>query len=207
MDITRDFASLATAHLHFYRWQRARHRARNYALISFPDNHPLRQAVDALCSDLDSVDNEMQGCAATITGRHGGIRGIVNGFWFESEETLFKQDAQRYHDCPQYQFGRGIRRRKVLPLGGVASIHDLENTGQSLLVAARTLAEAAAQPGGGAQKRLDCTRKVFARDCRQVLRQLKRVEVDSQQKSDVLLCLQRAGLPRENAALVLAFVV
>ena len=202
--VRRDLASLATAHLHFANWECVRHRAQTYALISFPDSHPFRQAVDALCGDLDSVRWELELCLSRIAKEIGGFRGIINGLWFENpEETLFK-NAERYYDCPTYQFGRGIKRRKIMPLAGVGYTRQLESTGQSFLVAANRLAEVAAPD---AKKRLDYAGRAFAQDCKRVQKQLKRVAVEPQHKIDVLMCLRRVGLPGENAVIVLAFLV
>ena len=203
--IRADLAPLAAAHFHFARWERVKHRAHTFALISFPDSHPFRTAVDALCTDLDSVRLELELCLSRFTERHGPFSGLINGWWFErAEETLFRRDPERYYDCPTYEFGRGIKRRKVIPLAGVGAIHELEPTGRALLIAANNLAEARAPE---ARKRINYTGKTFAQGCKRVLKQLKRVKVETQHKIDVLLCLQRAGLPGENAVLVLAFLV
>ena len=51
--LKKDIAPVLAAHQNFARWERVRHRARTVALIAFPDGHPLRQAVDAVCDDLD----------------------------------------------------------------------------------------------------------------------------------------------------------
>ena len=203
--IRADLAPLAAAHFHFARWERVKHRAHTFALISFPDSHPFRTAVDALCTDLDSVRLELELCLSRFTERHGPFSGLINGWWFErAEETLFRRDPERYYDCPTYEFGRGIKRRKVIPLAGVGAIHELEPTGRALLIAANNLAEARAPE---ARKRINYTGKTFAQGCKRVLKQLKRVKEETQHKIDVLLCLQRAGLPGENAILVLAFLV
>ena len=91
-----------------------------------------------------------------------------------------------------------------MPLAGVGAIHELEPTGRSLLIAASRLAEARVPE---ARRRIDYSVRSFAHDCKRLLKQLQRITVDPQHKIDVLLCLQRAGLPGENAVLVLAFLV
>ena len=203
--IRADLAPLAAAHFHFARWERVKHRAHTFALISFPESHPFRTALDALCGDLDTVRLELELCLSRFTQKHGPFSAMMNGFWFpKAEETLFRKDPERYYDCPTYEFGRGIKRRKIMPLAGVGAIHELEPTGWSLLIAASTLAEARAPE---ARKRIDSTVRAFAHDCKRVLKQLNRITVDPQHKIDVLLCLQRAGLPSESAVLVLAFLV
>ena len=104
--IRRDLASLATAHLKFATWECVRHRARTRALISYPDSHPFRQAVDAVCGDLDLVKQELNLCLARVTREHGPFRGLIDGFWFEDPEaTLFKGDAERYRDAPSAALG------------------------------------------------------------------------------------------------------
>ena len=155
----KDLASLATAPLHFARWERARHRAKTYALIFFPDRHPFRQAVDTVCNGLETVRYEAEVCLQTVVREHGAFRGIINGFFFESpENNLFKGDAQRYHDCPEYTFGKGIKREKMLPLAGMGSIHVLEACGRSFITAASRLAEATAPRW---KRRLNHTAKVI----------------------------------------------
>ena len=136
MGAVEDFASLAHAHWEFACWQRVRHRARTFALISFPDSHPFRKAVEDICTDLDSVQYEARCCLYKIVRRHGEFRGSVNGWWFEDpEKDLFQSDARKYHDCPEYMFGRGIRRDHELPLFGLASIHCVETRGRAFLEA------------------------------------------------------------------------
>ena len=200
-----DFASLATAHLHFAEWERIRHRARTYALIFFPDSHPFRQAVDTVCNDLESVRYEAEVSLHRIVRAHGAFRCTINGFFFENpEDDLFKSDAQRYHDCPEYIFGKGIKREKVMPLAGIGSIHALETRGRSFITAAEQLAEATTPRG---KRRLEQTAKIFESDCKRVDRQLKRIRVDPKQKAHAVLCLLRTGLPKESANIVLSFLV
>ena len=142
-------------------------------------------------------------CAST--GSCGNTGGIVNGFYFENpEDNLFKSDARRYHDCPEYTFGKGIKREKVMPLAGIGSIHVLEACGRPFTTAAERLVEATTPRG---KRRLDHTAKVFESDCKRIDRQLKRLKVDPNQKAHAVLCLLRAGLPRESASIVLSFLV
>ena len=203
--VRRDLASLATAHLHFANWECVRHRAQTYALISFPDSHPFRQAVDALCGDLDSVRLELELCLHRITKEIGGFRGIINGWWFENpEETLFKKDAERYYDCPTYQFGRGIKRRKIMPLAGVGYTRQLESTGKSFLVAANRLAAVAAPD---ARKRLDHAGRAFAHDCKRVQKQLTRMRVEYPAQNRRFVASSTRWAPRLNAVIVRAFLV
>ena len=136
---------------------------------------------------------------------HVAFRCAINGFFFENpEDDLFKSDAQRYHDCPEYIFGKGIKREKVMPLAGIGSIHALETRGRSFITAAEQLVEATTPRG---KRRLEQTAKVFDSDCKRVDRQLKRVRVDPNQKAHAVLCLLRAGLPKESASIVLSFLV
>ncbi len=191
MGAVEDFASLAHAHWEFACWQRVRHRARTFALIS--------------CTDLDSVQYEARCCLYKIVRRHGEFRGSVNGWWFEDpEKDLFQSDARKYHDCPEYVFGRGIRRDHELPLFGLASIHSVETRGRAFLEAAGRLVKATIP---GAKRRIDHAEKVFEKDCKRVERHLKKVKVCSRHKFDVLLCLQRWGIPGGSPRLVLEFLL
>ena len=205
MSAVEDFASLAHAHWEFACWQRVKHRARTFALISFPDSHPFRKAVEDICTDLDSVQYEARCCLYKIVRRHGEFRGSVNGWWFEDpEKDLFQSDARKYHDCPEYMFGRGIRRDHELPLFGLATIHCVETRGRAFLEAAERLVKATIP---GAKRRLDRAAKVFEKDCKRVERHLKKVKVCKKHVYDVLLCLQRWGIPGGAPRLVVEFLV
>ena len=205
MGAVEDFASLAHAHWEFACWQRVRHRARTFALISFPDSHPFRKAVEDICTDLDSVQYEARCCLYKIVRRHGEFRGSVNGWWFEDpEKDLFQSDARKYHDCPEYIFGRGIKRDHELPLFGLASIHSVETRGRAFLEAAGRLVKATIP---GAKRRLDHAAKAFEKDCKRVERHLKKVKVCKKDVYDVVLCLQRWGIPGGTPWLVLEFMV
>ena len=91
-----------------------------------------------------------------------------------------------------------------MPLAGIGSIHALETRGRSFITAAEQLVEATTPRG---KRRLEDTAKVFDSDCKRVNRQLKRVRVDPSQKAHAVLCLLRAGLPKESASIVLSFLV
>ena len=203
--IRKDFSTLATAHFHFARWERVRHRAKTIALLSFPDSHPFRRAVDTLCEDLEAVRCEVEGCLLHIMKEHGTFRAWMNGHFFESPELdLFKSNPERYHDCPEYVIGSSIVRRKVLPLAGAGSIHVLEAAGKSFLAAAARLVE---ETKPDAKRRLHRTAKAFDHGLKRVQLQLRRVKVNPQHKTHVLLCLQRVGLANENAHIILNFLV
>ena len=99
---------------------------------------------------------------------------------------------------------RGIRRDHELPLFGLASIHSVETRGRAFLEAAGRLVKATIP---GAKRRLDHAAKVFEKDCKRVERHLKKVKVCSRHKFDVLLCLQRWGIPGGSPRLVLEFLL
>ena len=149
--------------------------------------------------------SELELCLHRITRARGVFRGIINRWWFEHpEEILFKKDVERYCDCPTYQFGRGIKRRKIMPLAGAGYARQLDSTGMSFPFTANRLAEVAAPD---ARKRLDRAGRAFAQDCKRGQKQLTRVRVEPQHKIDVLLCHRRVGLPGGNAVTVLACLV
>ena len=87
-----DIASLIAAHQSFARWERVRHRARTVTLIAFPDGHPLRRSVDAICnnSNLETCRLKANKCLAQIIHKYGSFQGYVNGFWFDSPKQLFE---------------------------------------------------------------------------------------------------------------------
>ena len=200
-----DLASLAHTHWEFAHWQRVRHRAKTFALISFPDSHPLRKAVEDICVDLDPVQYQANRCLHEVVKKRGPFHAAVNGWWFDDlEEQLFKSNPQWYHDCPEISMGRNIRRDHELPLFRLASLHCVETRGRAFLEAAGKLVEATIPE---AKKRLHSVSKVFEKDCRRVKRQLKRVRVCSKLKLEVLLCLHRWGIPGGNAWFVLEYLV
>ncbi len=89
-----DLAALSTAHLHFARWERVRHRARTIALIAFPDTNPFRMAVDAVCNALEECRHKADLCLQRVVNKYGPFRGVVNGYFFESpHQDLFKSSA------------------------------------------------------------------------------------------------------------------
>ena len=89
-------------------------------------------------------------------------------------------------------------------MAGIGSIHVLEASGRSFLIAAERLVEATTPRG---KRQLDHTAKVFESNCKRVKRQLKRVKVDPVQKDQAMLCLLHVGLPKGSAHLVLSFLV
>ena len=129
--IKADFLPLATAHKYFARWEQTSHRAHVFAVIHFPDSHPFRRALADAVADLESVRFEAECSLSTIVGKHGGFRGIVNGFFFENGETdLSKKDPKRYWDCPEDRFGKGVKRSRIMPLAGLVCIQLLGTCGQ-----------------------------------------------------------------------------
>ena len=99
---------------------------------------------------------------------------------------------------------RGIRRDHELPLFGLASIRNVEARGRAFLEAAGRLVKAIIP---GAKRRLDHAAKVFEKDCKRVQRHLKKVKVCKKHVYDVLLCLQRWGIPGRTLRLVREFLV
>ena len=73
--------SVASVHSHFAKWERAKQRALTISIIGFPDGHPLRRAVDSICSDVEECRYTAESCLADFTQKHGPLRCIVNVFF------------------------------------------------------------------------------------------------------------------------------
>ena len=112
--------------------------------------------------------------------------------------------AEIYRDCPDIVFSKGVRRCNRLYLAGVASIHDLETTGRAFIAAVANLSDIMPPK---AKRELVRTAQTFDKDCQRLERQLKRVKVCPQDRLDVLLCLQRKGVPSVVGRSVLEFLV
>ena len=97
-----------------------------------------------------------------------------------------------------------MRRCNKLYLAGVASIHDLETSGRAFIAAVENLSETVPPK---AKRDLVRIAKTFDKDCQRLERQLKRIKVCPRDRLDVLLCLQRVGVPNAVGRSVLAFLV
>ena len=128
----------------------------------------------------------------------------MNGHYFEGATHWFRSGIEIYQDCPDIVFSRGVRRCNKLYLAGVASIHDLETSGRAFIAAAESPAETVPPK---AKRDLVRTAETFDKDCQRLERQLKRVKVCPHDRLDVLLCLQRKGVPNAVGLSVLSFLV
>ena len=195
-----DLETFVATHRRFADWERARHRADFVAKLGFPDSHPLRHIVDALSNGLDDCRWSAEVHLAKFAQQHGEIRGIVNGWYFSSTNEWFER-GERYWDCPRISFGRGAQRSKMLDLVGIASLHDLEITGNNFMAAVDALREKSKK------RKLTHTQKSFSKGVTRLEKQLKRVKVYPQEKVGVLLSLRRAGLPTETGRIILGFLL
>ena len=191
---------LVVTHRHFANWECARHRADFAAKLFFPDSHPLRQIVDALSNGLDDCRWSAEVHLAIFAQQYGEIRGIVNGWYFDSTDEWFRR-SDKYWDCPDIMVGKGVRRTKIVDLAGLDSLRQLECRGKSFMHAVDVLRD------NSKRRRLTHTSKTFNKGVARLENQLKRVKVCPREKMGVLLCLQRAGLPTEMGRVVLGFLV
>ena len=93
-----------------------------------------------------------------------------------------------------------MRRCNKLYLAGVASIHGLEASGRAFIAAVETVPP-------NAKRDFVRFAETFDEDCQRLERQLKRIKVCPRDRLDVLLCLQRVGVPNAVGRSVLAFLV
>ena len=191
---------LVVTHRHFANWECARHRANFAAKLFFPDSHPLRQIVDALSNGLDDCRWSAEVHLATFARQYGGIRGIVNGWYFDSTDEWFRR-SDRYWDCPGIVVGKGVRRTKIIDLAGLDSLRELECCGKSFMAAVDVLR------GSSKKHRLTHASNTFKKGAARLENHLKRIKIYPREKLGVLLCLQRMGLPTETGRAVLAFLV
>ena len=202
--ILQDLLPIRIVHEHFADWERAKHRAYFFSAIGFPDSHPLRKIVDSIGMDLEEHRCAADAVVAEVRRKHGEFRTHVNGHFFEHSSDWFKGGEQIYWDCPGISFGKGVRRNNSLHLAGVASIHDLEVSGRRFIEAVDCLVE---QARPEAKTGLVKTKREFDKDCRRLACHLKRVKVCARDRINVLLCLQRKGLPAALAPCVLRYLV
>ena len=202
--ISRELQPIRDVHARFANWERAKHRADFFAKIGFPDSHPLRHAVDQIGRDLEVHRRAADQTIAEIARKYGDFSLYVNGHYFEGATDWFRSGKQMYWDCPDIVFSKGVRRCNKLYLAGVASIHDLETSGRAFITAIENLSEIVPPK---AKRDLVRIAKTFDKDCQRLERQLKRIKVCPRDRLDVLLCLQRVGVPNAVGRSVLAFLV
>lgn len=200
----QDLIPFRTVHAYFADWERAKHRAYFFSAIGFPDSHPLRQILENVSMDLEEHRWAADAAMAEVRRKHGDFRTYVNGYFFENSSDWFKSGKQIYWDCPAISFGKGVRRDNSLYLAGVASIHDLEASGRRFIEAVDCLVEKARPQSKIA---LVKSSRTFDKDCRRLERHLKRVKVCARDRINVLLCLQRKGVPAVLAPRVLSYLV
>ena len=202
--IVHELLPIRLVHARFANWERAKHRADFFAKVGFPDSHPLRHAVDQISRDLEEHRCAADRTVAEIVRKYSDFRILVNGSYFEDATDWFRSGNEIYWDCPDIVFARGVRRCNKLYLAGVASIHDLETSGRAFIAAVENLSETVPPK---AKRDLVRIAKTFDKDCQRLERQLKRIKVCPRDRLDVLLCLQRVGVPNAVGRSVLAFLV
>jgi len=202
--IVHELLPIRLAHARFANWERAKHRAEFFAKIGFPNSHPLRITIEQISRGLEGHRWAADRTVEEVARKYGDLRIHVNGYYFEGSTDWFRSGKDIYWDCPDIVFGRGVRRSNKLYLAGVASIHDLETSGRAFIAAVDNLVQTALPK---AKRDLVRTAEVFDKDCQRLERQLKRVKVCARDRLDVLLCLQRQGLPSALGRSVLCFLV
>ena len=195
---------IQSAHAHFANWERAKHRASFFAILAFPDTHPLRQALDQVCSGLEEHRWAAEATVADVAKKHGSFRADVNGFHFEDAAEWFKTGNDIYYDCPSISVGKGVRRSNTLYLQGVACIREVERSGKCFADAVLRTVEGARPK---AKRSLVKTTKLFDKDCETLERALKRVKVRRRDREQFFLCMQRKGLPAPVAEMVFEYLV
>ena len=202
--IVTELLPIRDVHAHFANWECAKHRADFFAKIGFPDSHPLRHTIEQLSGDLEIHRRTADQTIAEIARKHGDFCLYVGGHYFEGATDWFRSGREIYRDCPDIVFSKGVRRCNKLYLAGVASIHDLETTGRAFIAAVENLSQT--MPSR-AKRDLVRTAETFDKDCQRLERQLKRVRVCARDRVDVLLCLQRTGLPGALGRTVMSYLV
>ena len=196
---------IQSAHAHFANWERAKRRAEFFAILGFPDTHPLRLALEQVCSGLEEHRWAAEASVADVAKKYGdAFCADVNGYHFDDVADVFKSGTDMYYDCPSICVGKGVHRSHALYLQGVACIRDVETCGKSF-------AEAVLRAVDGvrpkAKRSLVRTTKRFDKDCGTLQRALKRVKIRRRDRVDFFLCMQRKGLPAPVAEMVLDYLV
>ena len=194
---------IQSAHAHWLDWERAKHRADFFSTTSFPDSHPLRVALRQASRDLEQHRWTADVTITDLAREHGAFSAQVNGYHLEKAADWFRS-ADGYSDCPKIRMGKRVRRSKSLFLAGVASIHDVERSGRAF---AESVTQIVSRVRPKAKDNLVRTSKLFDKDCQRLERALQQVKVCTRDRAEVLLCLQRKGLPAPLATAVLHFLV
>ena len=100
--------------------------------------------------------------------QYGEIRGIVNGWYFDSTDEWFRR-SDKYWDCPDIMVGKGVRRTKIVDLAGLDSLRQLECRGKSFMHAVDVLRD------NSKRRRLTHTSKTFNTGVARLETQLKRI--------------------------------
>ena len=154
-------------------------------------------------ADFDSMDKNLPVTITDVARKHGEFCAEVNGYYFEKAADWFRS-TDNYSNSPKIRIGKYVRRSQALYLAGVASIHDVERSGRAF---AHAVTQVVAIVRPKAKANLVRTTKVFDKDCQRLERALKQVKVCARDRLELLLCLQRKGLPSPVATSVFEFLV
>ena len=199
-----DLAPLQHVHASFADWERAHHRADFVATCAFPGSHPVRHILADMARDLIEHRYMADEVIREVARRHGDFRTWVNGFFFENSKDWFQSGGDKYWDCPAISFGRGIKRSRTLRLAGFASLHAMETSGKRFAEAVTRLVE---HKRPKTKPNLVKKQKLIETDCGKLGRQLERIQVNSRDRMDLLLCQLRRGVPSTVGVTVLNFVL
>ena len=126
-----ELSPIQSAHAHFANWERAKRRAEFFAIFGFPDTHPLRLALDKVCSGLEEHRWAAESTVADAARKYGDAFCVdLNGYHFDDVSDMLKSGTDMYHDCPSICVGKGVRRSHALHLEGSAYIRDVETCGK-----------------------------------------------------------------------------
>ena len=64
---------IQSAHAQFACWERAKHRAEFFAILGFPDTHPLRLALDQVCIGLEEHRWAAEATVTDVATKHGDV--------------------------------------------------------------------------------------------------------------------------------------
>ena len=187
-----ELAPLLITQAAFVNWEAAKYRANDHAKVSFPESHPLRRVFAQTAKALENHRWSAELAVFAVAEKYGDFRVHAHGLVLNEPAEWFRPREILYFDQSGALFSKGSRRSKQILLAGLHSMHELEASGRCFINAVHKLVDRVRPK---AKRDLVRTAKLFDKDCRRLAKELARVQVSMRDRMDVLLCLQRRGLP------------
>jgi len=193
-------------------WREAKRKALIIAELHFPKSHPFRRGVANICNGevLGEYRYQADVEACRFADKHGDelFRRKVDGVALQSPIDYFYGGSLRSHErmrMPNIKISIGIHHGKFLNIIEISCFHDLAARAAAFVQAVKQL-PTGVRIDSAANRRLRQCEDRFLRSYDEVLDKLRGVPVDHQPTYGVLMCLSRAGLPRDLSRKIISFV-